>query len=193
MYITGCLTCQKTKYPNKPPLGLLTPLHVPASPWNTISMDFLYVQPVFLDASKVFPNISYANKQDTIVEFSKILVIVCNHSKYKFLIPVSSDITAQQVVDIMNILIFPTIGYPFSITLDRDPLFTSHVFKDWASEKGTKLDFSTGYHHQTSGQVEVVNRELMQVMKLLREEGKNWLAQIPEIQFKLNSRYDESR
>ena len=31
------------------------------------------------------------------------------------------------------------------------------------------------------------------MLKVIKEEGKNWLAAIPEIQFKLNSSYDTSR
>ena len=127
------------------------------------------------------------------VQFSKLLVIVCRHSKYKFLIPVNTDITSQQVVEIMDKFIFPTTGYPVSITLDRDPLFTSYIFTEWARNKGTRLDFSSGHHPQTDGQTEIVNKELRQVLRVIREEGSNWLAKIPEIQFKLNSRYDASR
>ena len=93
----------------------------------------------------------------------------------------------------MDQLIFPTIGYPVSITLDRDPLFTSYVFTDWARQKGTRLDISTTYHQQTDGQTEIVNKEFRQVLKVIKEEGKNWLVAIPEIQFKLNSNYDASR
>ena len=46
----------------------------------------------------------------------------------------------------MDQLIFPTIRYPISITLDRDPLFTLYVFIEWARKKGTRLDISTVYY-----------------------------------------------
>ena len=180
-YIQSCHICQTTKYTHKPPIGLLTPLHIPTTPWTDISMDFLYVTPVFLDAKKVFPNISFTDGENHVVKFSKLLVIVCRHSKYKFHIPISDDINVQQVCDIMDQLMFPTIGYPISITLNRDPLFTSYVFTDWARKKGTRLDISTTYHQQADGQTEIVNKELRQVLKVIKEEGKSCLTAIPEI------------
>ena len=92
-------------------------------------------------------------------------------------------VTIKDKTPLFNIdqLIFPTIGYPVSITLDRDPLFTSYVFTEWARKKGIRLDISTAYHQQTDGQTEIVNKELKQVLKVIKEEGKNWLAAILEI------------
>jgi len=39
--VASCDTCQRTKYSNKPPLGQVTMLHVPARAWTDITMYFL--------------------------------------------------------------------------------------------------------------------------------------------------------
>jgi len=73
-------------------------------------MDFLYVTPLFFNAKDMFPNLSFIDGETHMVQFTKILVIVCRQSKYKFLIPVNTNITSRQVVEIMDRFIFPTTG-----------------------------------------------------------------------------------
>ena len=59
--------------------------------------------------------------------------------------------------------------------------------------KGIKLEPSTAYHPQTDGQSEIVNKGIIQVAKACKAEGNEWLSKIPEIQLRLNSRYNTSR
>ncbi|KAJ7971418.1 Ty3/gypsy retrotransposon protein [Quillaja saponaria] len=40
-YIKGCDTCQRNKWENTSPAGLLQPLPIPTQPWTDISMDFI--------------------------------------------------------------------------------------------------------------------------------------------------------
>jgi hypothetical protein len=85
------------------------------------------------------------------------------------------------------------MGYPYCIVFDRDTLFMSAHFQSWAASKGIKLEPSTAYHPQTDGQSEIVNKEIIQVARACKAEGDEWLTKIPEIQLKLNSRYNASR
>jgi len=56
-YVASCDTCQRTKYSNKPPLGQVTMLHVPARACKDITMDFLKMSPVFTYYSTLYLNI----------------------------------------------------------------------------------------------------------------------------------------
>ena len=39
--ITSCSTCQKARYDQNKPHGLLQPLPIPEAPWEHIAMDFV--------------------------------------------------------------------------------------------------------------------------------------------------------
>lgn len=49
-------------------------------------------------------------------------------------------------------------GFPKSIVFDQDRVFISQFWQDLFKLSGTKLKLSSGYHPQTDGQTEVVNR-----------------------------------
>ena len=44
-YVAKCIVCQKTKYDRGKQPGLLQPLPIPDSPWESISMDFIFGLP----------------------------------------------------------------------------------------------------------------------------------------------------
>jgi len=56
-YVASCDTCQRTKYSNKPRLGQVTMLHVPARAWTDITMNFLKMSPVFTYCSALYSKI----------------------------------------------------------------------------------------------------------------------------------------
>ena len=55
------------------------------------------------------------------------------------------------------------------------------------------MEISTAYHTQTDSQSEVITQEMIQVAKACKAEGNKWLSKIPEIQLRLNLRYNASR
>jgi len=56
-----------------------------------------------------------------------------------FFIPVADNLTAEKCTNTFDKHIASVIGYPYYIVFDRDTLFMSDHFKDWAARKGIKL------------------------------------------------------
>ncbi|CAL9012963.1 unnamed protein product [Prunus brigantina] len=54
--------------------------------------------------------------------------------------------------------VFKLHGMPSSIVCDRDPVFVSDFWKEFFKLHDVALRMSSGYHPQTDGQTEVVNR-----------------------------------
>jgi len=159
-YIASCDTCQWTKYSNKPPLGQVTMLHVPARAWTNITMDFLKMSSVLTYCSTLYPNIPL--EDDHMICFSRLWTIVYRQSGFMFLIPVSNNLMAEKCTNTFDKHVVSVIGYPYYIVFDRDTLFMSDHFKDLAARKGIQLEPSTAYHPQTDGHLEIANKAILQ-------------------------------
>jgi len=148
-YVASCDTCQRMKYSNKPPLGQVTILYVPARAWTDITMNFLKISPVFTYCSTLYTDIPL--EDDHMICFSRLWAIVCRQSGFMFLISVLDNLTAEKCTDTFDMHVASVIGYPYYIVFDRDTLFMSDHFQDWAARKRIKLELSTAYHPQTDG------------------------------------------
>jgi len=160
-------------------------LHVPARAWMGITMDFPKMSPVFMYCSTLYPNIPI--EDDYMICFSKLWRIVYRQSGFMFLIPVSDNLTTEKCTDTFYTHVDSVIGYPYYIVFDRETLFVSDNFKDWAARKGIKLVPSTTYPPQTDGQSESGYEAILQAARACKVEGNKWLHKLSEIQLKLNS------
>jgi hypothetical protein len=83
--------------------------------------------------------------------YNAILVVVDRYTKYSHFIPLkhpySAPTVARQFIDV----IVKLHGMPHSIVSDRDAIFTSHFWKLLFQKLGTKLNYTTSYHHQSDG------------------------------------------
>ena len=126
-FVASCVTCQRVTQSNKPPLGLVTPLHIPVRPCTDILMDFLQLTPVFMKCSTMYPNIEIDN--DHMLCISCMCTIVDRHSGYTFLIPIPDNFKAKQCTRTYEVHLLPYIGYPNIIVFDADSLFMSDHFE----------------------------------------------------------------
>ena len=66
-------------------------------------------------------------------------------------------------------------GVSKTIVLDRDVKFLSYFWKTLCAKLGIKLLFCTAYHPQTDGQMEVTNRTLSALLRvLIKGNIKEW-------------------
>ena len=115
---------------------------------------------------------------------------VDRHSGYKLLIQIPDNFKAEQCTCTYEVHLLPYIVFPNSIVFDRDSLFMSDHFQAWAASKAILLELSTGHSQQTDGQTEFVNKEVVTIVRACELEADQWVKKLPEIQLKLNNRYN---
>lgn len=169
-YISSCDECQRNKASNVKPMGLASPLDIPSSPWESISMDF--IGPI--EESKAGHNF--------------IWVVVDRLSKMAHFVPTVSSIDAPEVARLFVENVFRLHGTPRSIISDRDPRFQGHFWKELFSILDCKLNISTSYHPQTDGQTERANRTVIEMLRsYVRDNGQDWHLYLPLLEFAYNS------
>ena len=138
-FVQSCDICQKAKSEHVKLPGLLQPLPVPSQAWSTICLDFIEGLP----------------KSGT---FNVILVVIDKFSKYGHFLPLAHPYTALQVAQVYFSNVYKLHGLPQAIISDRDPVFTSTLWKELFSLSDTKLLMSSSYHPQTDGQTKRLNQ-----------------------------------
>jgi hypothetical protein len=84
-------------------------------------------------------------------------------------------------------------GTPKVIVSDRDPIFTSHFWKDLFSCLGTQLAHSSSYHPQSNGQTEVVNKCLEGYLRCFTSDKQShWVDWLPLAEWWYNTSFHSS-
>jgi hypothetical protein len=164
-----CSSCQRMKGTGKLPYGLLQPLPVPESPWESVSMDLVTDLPLSCG-------------------HDAIVVFVDRLTKCIVLTPCSKTVTAPQLAQIFMDTVFRRFGMPTSIVSDRDPRFTSHFWKAVMSLLGTQLNMSTAYHPQSDGQTERANRTVEDMLRgFVGPRQDDWCKYLGIVEFAYNN------
>lgn len=78
-----------------------------------------------------------------------IWVIVDRLTKSAHFLPVKMNSTLNYFAKLYVEWVIRLHGISISIVTDRDPRFTSHLWKCLQKQLGTRLDFSSAYHPQS--------------------------------------------
>ena len=169
-YVKACHSCQINKPSSLAPAGLLQPLSIPTTCWESISVDFMTGLP------------------KTAKGHDSICVFVDRLSKYVHIIPTKMSQTAIQFATVFRDNIFRLHGMPKSLVSDRDPKFTSDFWREFFSQLGTHFNLSTAYHPQTDGQTENANRHIgAYLCHYIAPYQKDWDQHLTCAEFALNN------
>ena len=130
-YVIQCEVHQRNKYQTLSLARLLQPLPLPTAIWTNLTM---------------------ARGVDT------ILVVVDRLTRYANFLAFSHPYTAKEVLEVFIKEIVKLHGFPKSIITDRDQVFMSSFWTKLFKQAATKLRYSSAYHPQYDGQLELVNR-----------------------------------
>ena len=139
-YVLGCEKCARAKSSSLRPSGLLQPLPIPSRPWEVITLDFVGPLPL------------------TKAGHSMVLGVSDKMSKQAHFIATEKTVTAEKTARLILQHVVKHHGLPTAIVSDRDPRFTSGLWKELWHGTGTELRMSSSYHPQTDGQSERTNR-----------------------------------
>ncbi|MCO5592257.1 hypothetical protein L7F22_046255 [Adiantum nelumboides] len=148
------------------------PLPILDSPWESISMDFIFGLPKSIHGN------------------TGIWTIVDRFSKQAHFIPVKKTIKAHQMATLFISQVFKYHGLPTSIVSDRDPRMTSNFWKGLFENLGTRLNFSSAYHPQTDGQSEIANLTVLDLLKAYVTEvdqRSQWEKYLPLVEYAYNN------
>jgi transposase InsO family protein len=109
-----------------------------------------------------------------------ILVAVDYVSKWIEAIASPTDDT-RVVLKLFKKTIFPRFGVPRLVISDGGSHFISKQFENLLKKYGVRHKVATPYHPQTSGQVEISNKEIKTILeKTVSTSRKDWAAKLDD-------------
>jgi hypothetical protein len=169
MFIKSCAMCQRVKPRNLRPFGLLKPLAIPETIFESINIDFGEVG---------------ADSHG----YNRFLVIRDRLTKFVCLVPCKDTLTAKECAELLyKRWYLEGRGFPKSIVSDRDTLFTSSVWKEFCRIVGIELAMSTSRHQQTNGGAESAVKMVKRMLKgYVNYRQSDWTDYLAEIAFAYN-------
>ena len=123
------------------------PNSIPEKPWMHILVDFITKLPLAQG-------------------YNAILVVVDQLTKIVHFIPTTEKTMAEGLAKLFRDNMWKLYGLPKSIISDRGPQFMAGLMKKLNQILGIKSKMSTAFYPQTDGQMERVNQELEQYLRM---------------------------
>ncbi len=174
-YVASCHACQCGKQYTARSSGIPTPVERPDGRWQVVSLDIVSVA-------------KSSTGQDAVVVFTDLF------SKQIYCCAVTlKGTTAETVAELFLTHVYRTQGMPKILLSDKDSKFTSLFWERLFQLLGTKLKYSASYHHQSNGQVERVNKTLVEALRTFVSDkrggiqSREWPSRLVMFEFAYNS------
>ena len=149
-YVEGCDLCQRMKNRAEEPAGKLKLSEVPKKSWMHLTVDFITKLPV--------------------VAGKDAILVVCDQlSKMTHFVATTEGTSAEGLARLFWDNVWKLHGLPESVILDRGPQFAAELTKELNQMLGIETKLSMVFHPQTDGQMEWMNQELEQYLRLFVE------------------------
>jgi len=137
------------------------PNSIPGKPWTHILADFITKLPLAQG-------------------YNSILVVVDWLTKMVHFIPTTEKTLAEGLARLFRDNVWKLHGLLKSIISDRGPQFAAGLMRELNGMLGIESKLSTAFHLQTDGQMERVNQELEQYLRMFidhrQEQWPEWLG-----------------
>ena len=160
-FVKSCLVCQRANKPKFNNKNFLTPIP-PENVFDRAVIDF--VGPL-----------------RSVNQYQYILVYIESMTRYPFCIPIRNP-NAETTATALFQHVWSYIGFPRRISSDRGQQFVSEVFRSVSKYLQIVNIYSTAYHPQSQGQVEIFNKTMKTALrKLVTDSQDNWPQLLPSI------------
>ena len=112
----------------------------------------------------------------------KFLVVGIDYFTEWVEVELLATITEKSIRSFVRRNIIYKYGIPRVLVSDNGKQFDNSAFRDYCSELGIKNHYSSPAHPQANGQVEVMNRTLLKIIRIRLEEVKGiWPDELPSV------------
>ncbi|MBW0531877.1 hypothetical protein O181_071592 [Austropuccinia psidii MF-1] len=153
-YFQTCDRCKKANRATGKKFGMRIQIKEPINSWAIVHMDWVTALSPIGDRS-----------------YNEFLVLVDRYRKPPMSLPCHKDYTAMDTAIIIWSKVFSHSGLFQNIISDRDPKFTSALWRKLHNLFGTMLSFSPAYHPQTDGLEERMIQTLEDIIRIFCAYG----------------------
>lgn len=166
-YINSCLQCAFGKGNYGRLEGELHPIEKAAVPMHTLHADHLG------------PFVKTRNRN------TYVLVVIDSFTKFVFA-KAAKNCSSLETIKLLK-EIFTQFGYPVRVITDRGKAFTSRYFKQFGEEMQFKHVMNAIASPRSNGQVERVNRTLLDGLNTMSESECTWDTKLPDVVWGINN------
>ena len=120
--------------------------------------------------------------------YDAVMMVVDSVSKQAYFILTHTTVTVEGAARLFLHQVWKLHGLPKCVISDHGPQFVAHFTRELYRLLGIKLASSTAWHPQTDRQMERINQELDQYLRLfVNKRQDNWYDLLPMAEFQHNN------